>query len=705
MAHYINPSWSLAKQAARLRMDKTPDWTGMDTRISPSIWKKFNGDSSDLDRMILVCPDPHFFLSLLMHSYLLDPAKAPSCVRTWLSTQKAVLRLGYDLSLEALEQTTWRKIPVPVAVTDKGCVHWILVGTGPGLPLFPRGANMFDARARHAVATISNLVARTKGDTVAVCPVHPHAAKDTVSGPSLGLPVFLGAIAAHDNLDCSAILATGTVTIDGRITKVGHLREKMQAAPAKVQIFIHPRELFPEECFGPGTSLECVPVGNIHQALAVLQCQTPGIGQKVAAAQEVLNAGTGMARELCGLCSGMESWVEHNREKIRVLLKKDPDLKSLVDQIKKWNDSTIGEDHTLGDAVLECLDLEAVRCLAKKRHRPAWDIALLQMDKANHAGRIDQFPDWQTIADNLKSEIIRQRDGEQEHLLYYIRTAINNSHNRFDFDPELPGRLQESMALHEEIQDLEKTFEHRYKRRGPCEDSMLGRYYGTLGQHFFFCGSDYHAQGIKYIDKAMHAFGEGQLHDECKKEWERDLCYKAFGLIEAKGFDTAQKELARVCGRIKEKPWPITHMNPFQIHCLLRLYVDSKGAIHPEVWSAVKGRVQTINGHPGQLLALNLALLAENKNTKKEWYKISLNRCLHSGPTIKAMALLPLAHMHHEGMDSPTMERDCMQIQNIIESTGLYREHFMPILKSKSWSEILIKVFTMQRKLFPYMYR
>ncbi|MFA7165492.1 MAG: hypothetical protein WC124_06575 [Desulfoplanes sp.] len=705
MPQRIEALWTLEHQVAKMRIGKIPDWNPSIANISPNIWEDFNENPAGLDTMFQACPDSRIFVSTLLCAYLLEPEKAPIFLRSWFEQNRVCSLLRCDTPLDILVHARWRKVAIPVAVTGHGTLQWAMVGAGPHLPLFPGGSALFDQQACAAVDIVRDIFVGTGNDMLGVWPIHAADHKKTVDGPSLGLPILLGAIAARDNLDCSDILATGTLTPDGRIEQVGLIREKMRCACKGVRVFLHPRRLHPDECLDEETTLECIPVDTIRQAQAVLRCHDPGLGHKVVTAQDVLDSGTGMARELCGLQSGMEKWVWQNQKNIGERLKHDDNLKALVAQLKQWCHSTTGKDYSLGYAVLDCLDMGTVRFLAEQGTTPAWDITLLHMDKANHGGRIDVFPGWQHIAEGLRVEVLRQNDGEQENLLFYIRTAINNSHNCFNFSPELPERIQATMSLDTEIHEMEKRFERRCTRSGPCEDSVLGRYYGTLGQHFLFCGPKYHKKGLGFLDKAMHAFGDGLVDGDCNKEWKRDLFYKAFGLIETREFSAATGELGRVCGRDKDGSWPVKDMSPFELHCLVRLHVDSGQVIAPALWSEIQNMIQEITGHPGQLLALNLALLAEKKTIRQKWYEISLERCRHSGPTIKAMALLPLAHMHHEDMDLPDAEKHCAEVLEVIKTTELHNEHFRPVLESGSWQEMLTRVLEMKRMLYPYMYR
>jgi hypothetical protein len=211
---------------------------------------------------------------------------------------------------------------------------------------------------------------------------------------------------------------------------------------------------------------------------------------------------------------------------------------------------------------------------------------------------------------------------------------------------------------------------------------------------------------MAYLEKAMQAFGSGHLGGNCRREWERDMVYAAFGLLEAGRFEEAQKHLATACHKADSSLWPVNNMNPFQIHCLLRLHVDAARPMEDLLWSMIRKQVPHMKGHPCQLITLNLALLAPTREERKMLLHLSLEQCMRGpGPTIQVMALLPLAHMLRDGMDSMDQDRCCQRLRDIIDHGPLHRPHFAPILKAPSSGTMLTRVLREPRRFFPYMYR
>jgi hypothetical protein len=708
MAALLTPSWTLERARSKLNMGKIPDWDRMFDGLSLTLWNRFSGNADTLDRLYSASPDAHAFVFTLFFAHLLDPFKTPPAVSSWLKHKETVLSRSMTCSPCQLEQGTWRKVPIPLAHEGRGYVFWMMIGVGPDLELFPMGSEIFDDQAIGAIHTAHELV-RNKWDlSMAVCPISWKTHEHTIAGPSLGLPVFLGAAAAHNGQPCSKIMATGCLGPDGSVLPVGHVLEKANAAGSDCRLFIHPAKGPDDATICSRDNLETVPVTTVDQACAVLACQAPGLGTKVVAAQRILDQEEGLVQELCGLAQGMDMWVRHHRTAISNRLHQSDNLQPLIEQIKGWGHSTTGTCHELADALLDCFEPDMVLKMGAHDAVAAWDMALLQMNRANHFGMIDLFPQWNRIASAVKPHILRLHQGDGAPLLHAVRIFINDSHNRYDFDPRLPERMEHSMMLEDIVDDMETAFDRKRQRcNGPCEEKVLGQYFGTLGQHFLFCGPEYAEQGMHYLNKAMHAFGDGEIPGDCHKEWLRDLFYLVFALIETERFEEAEKRLKEVCAAGPEGSWPVHSMNRFQIYALLRLHVDSGRLMDAELWWKIRRRIShdTIRGHPVQLIALNLALLAREEEERKRLYHLSLQNCLASGPTIQAMALLPLAHMFAEGMNHTVLEKQCEQVRNMLENSGLHAPHFEPVLKQNFWKDMLETVLARKKELFPYMYR
>lgn len=699
----------LSLQRAFTKVDRSAwvDWGRLLESSSAENWSEYSAGDAGLEQMLGACEDPRLFMSTVLFSYLLGPRKAPEAVRSWLVKKNVCSGLNCPLSLEVLEAARWRRVAVPLAAESERDLKWMLVGAGQELCAFPGGRSVFAQSSVEAIALVEKLVAGKWGCSFAVWPMHPGCGAPTVSGPSLGLPLFLGAAAAHLKLSSEEILATGALSPGGEVLPVGYVREKLACIPPEAAIFIHPAGVQHGECPVSGPGPVCVPVNTVEQAVSVLRCNGPELAPGVVAAQTSLDTGKNMARSLCSLCTGMDAWVEQNRERIGRALQSDDEIGELIGQIVTWCHSTTGNDRGLGSALLDCLDVSAGTAVAEKGARIGWNLALLQMDRANHRGDIETCSAWKKLAERLHPEVMRTSDdGEREHLVYYVRTTIDDCHNRYRFEPGLPDSLLEGMSLGQSLRAMENAFEDRRCRYGACQDSALGRYYGTMGQHYLFCGPQFHDRGMAFLDQAMVAFGSGEVNG-CLDEWKRDRFYSAFGLLEAGRFQEAEEILSGLCGKSDTEEWPVRKMTPFWLHALLRMYVDSGielplSLLH-ELASPISGR----SDHPGQLLAYNYARLHPNPQDRLEWYECSLRRCLseQAGPTIRAMALLPLSRMHLEGMHMPDMAEKCEQVRDVLENSGLDAEHFRCVRDAGSWQEMLKTVVRREKELFPYMYR
>jgi hypothetical protein len=456
----LTAPWTLARAQAKLNMGITPAWDRMGDNLSPLLWDRFSGDGSTLDRLCTASPDPTTFMCTLFFAHLLDQSRTPPQVVQWLEHKQADISRNMTCSPRQLHKGCWRTIAVPLAHMHKGYMNWMLVGTGPDLDLFPLGSHIFDNQAIEALHTVRDLVDSQWNTSLAVCPLAGEIHAPTIAGPSLGLPVYLGAAAARNHVECSNILATGKLDPDGSVREVGHVREKADAAGPEIRVFIHPAG---EHSLGSplgSKGLEYIPVTTANEAYAAMRFHTPGLGMKVASAQYTLDHGQNIIQELCGLVPGMEAWVRHNCTAIARQLHKAENLQALVQQIRQWAHATTGICHGLAHALLDCFTPHVVQTMGKHDPQGAWDMVMLQIKRANHWGRTDLFSQWNSIATRLQPHIECLRQGDEETLLLGVLELINESHNRYDFVPDLPQRMEENSL----VRDMTEAFEQKCRR-------------------------------------------------------------------------------------------------------------------------------------------------------------------------------------------------------------------------------------------------
>lgn len=110
--------------------------------------------------------------------------------------------------------------------------------------------------------------------------------------------------------------------------------------------------------------------------------------------------------------------------------------------------------------------------------------------------------------------------------------------------------------------------------------------------------------------------------------------------------------------------------------------------------------------HPWQLWALNMGKAAKKQEDQGRFLRAALRLCrAASGPTVRAMALMPLAWLARSSLmsqeEAANMAKDAVEE---IRTGGLNQEHFA-LLFDRSGSEILECVKENEARLFPFGYR
>lgn len=669
-------------------LDGAADW-GLPPH--PRIW---GSDPTCLSDVFGRCPEPRRLAAVLLAVHLVYPKATPEWASSWL-TQAGPELMGADLT--TLERVRWRLVSVPVAAGDLGRLHAILIGAGETAPdCSAWNARILAKDSQCAGELARRLVRLHTGQESCFLFLGSTTSHALIEGESLGLPCYLGARAAAEDMPCDFVVATGRLDEDGRVLPVECLNQKLDAVEDGISLF-----LYPEGCAAPKASgTECVAVTNVREAADVVACFRPGLALKIAHAARTLRSGQGLAREMCSFQSEMAVWIRRNRERIARVLCDDPHLEELIPQLQRWTDSTLRLDMGLGNAVLECLPVECVLDRGNLTASAAWKICALQMGKANHGGDLDLLKVWTDAADTLRPDINQHDECGRMLTLHYVQKLIGEKHNRYAFFDSI-----DDAAAAEEISELEMAHARHLDRRGPCSNAVLGQYYGMLGQHHGFLGPEFLGQALAFLDKAIGCFCGVEKQE--RQERDRDRLYQVFALSSAGRVDEAWTGLRDVTDLWRDRAWNVDSMNPYQLHALLRLHVDSGRIMDSGLWRKIhEAWSRGEQGHPSQLISYNLGWLASERALAAEMLNRSVDLCLGptSGPTIRVMALMPLARLQEIEPD-----RDRAALVNAamepINNGDVSLEHFHPLLDLPDWKAVLSHVSANRAAFFPFSYR
>lgn len=661
----------------------------------PNIWGR-HCSAERLEELLRAAKLGDSLREALVVAHLLYPQRTPAWVKPWL-LRNAFSVTGADLGL--LDRARWRDFFVPVADEHSGYLWRLLVGIGSDLPLVATaGAKAFTLDSLRALEVVSRLVQEKWEEGCCFGLASPGVSGPVISGQSLGLPCYLAAAACIEGLPDTQILSTGQLDEFGEVLPVKYVQTKVNSANSSFKLIIYPQGSEP-----PESRLECVPVAHACEALAVMACYQPGMGNKIVQAENALRSGRGLAREICSFQNGMVSWLMRNRQAISEVVTTDTSLAELVTQLKRWCDSTLQCEPELGRAVLQCLPLELVKKVAVDDALLAWTICVLQMDRMNHTGSLPEFEEWRAQADELRPRIVSTQDAASLLALHYVQSVIGDRHNRYVFSVELP---EDEDAMFE-VGAMEETFRRHQAGGGRREDGRLGRYYGTIGQNYGFCGPDFLGETLRYLELAISCFcADSQMSE---KERNRDLLYKVFALSSAGRTDDALETLSGIPRLWMQGRWNLGEMDQYQLHALLRAHVDSGNGMRAALLHEISDlwRSQRKRSHPWQLIAYNLGLLESDKVASYHMLSESQSICLspETGPTIKVMALLPLAQLHSAGYSLSDMDDQVRRAIAPVCSKDLSGEHFACLMQARTTEEVLRIVQKEKARLFPYSYR
>jgi hypothetical protein len=280
-------------------------------------------------------------------------------------------------------------------------------------------------------------------------------------------------------------------------------------------------------------------------------------------------------------------------------------------------------------------------------------------------------------------------------------------HTLYSFSPDLPEGLAGVLKA---LEDQFRT----YKQAGCKVHRALGALYGTISQHFGFCGPIYIPQVEHYTSLAMEAFGGGEV-PERRDDFLRQYNHLAYAYLDAGDCDSARKALMAYCEvsserdiltRVTDDPSPWKHV------LVARFLADTGGSSLDRPYldlAATADWPWSYLHHPNQLWLFNLGRIAFRLRREGQaltlWRK-SLECCLSgsNGPAVRVMALLPLSRLHELG--AVKKEEINFALRSILEAAQtLDSAHFGVLLEAESQEEILGGIVRRAEVVFPFSYR
>jgi hypothetical protein len=614
---------------------------------------------------------------------------------------------------------SWCCMPVVLTSSGRTYIRYITIGKVTSAPLQDRmpswAVPLFDPASSEAVRTAARAaraLCRPAEPAGLFCfpltlPAPPAHQDHTprFQGKSLGLPLALGfAAVLHKHSLPRTLAATGEITDQGNILPVSHLDLKKKG----IEDHGFNALIYPATGTGLPTSgtLTCLPVSTLNQAYTLFSLYSPESTENLMLLSACLKDPGVLAENIGALPCAWLQWItRHHLIKPAIkALQTDPHLFAVCTDRFEKKANAFKIDHAR--AIQALVPAQAIR--QHRRNLPLsvfrWCTASLSL--ANHCGDTTDACRWEEKGSPLADTISKM---DLALVANFYNHALVARHNRYRFSPDLPPALTELLAL------LEIIYGHKCDF-GCKTDPVLGRLYGTLTQHYAFCGPGCLNQTRTFFHNAVQAMGLDQV-PEYREDWLRQHNYMTYALLDAGDLTGARQSLATyfnqadMVGMVNHLCNPDERFTPWHIALAARYFVrDQSHPARTTVFRHLLRRFQSgsSHAHPWQLIAFNLGRLALNIHdlaTGQALLLQSIDFCFSSfaGPTIQVMALLPISFLPDSALPASRIQKTWEQK---IRSAASHLDpaHFSPVLDTP-FDEIRHQIRQATSTWFPFTYR
>lgn len=616
-------------------------------------------------------------------------------------------QLFSETPIEILAAGTWLPIPVIGMHQKKACLRYWISGLVPGIHSnrsWPAWAdNVMDPSARKAAFNAEAAIRFHEKMPDVFFSGYPLVIPNNhiqVSGGSLGLPLALGYCRLlHGNAPCGKMIASGATGPTGDVRFVEDMRQKVAlAAKAGYQVFI-----YPSACgrLKNPQGLELAPVGTLEEAVMFAYLYVPGNLANLILFRRMIKEPDLFLSACCQIDRQWLKWAgtQHHVDSVVTSLTKTPEWASrLVERL-----AYLVTCNRLQDAL--CLSglvsPRAVQDMMAISPASAFRWALANLAISNHLGQTGSAETWAVLAEQIIAESAVQ--DLTDYATYVNVHFIQLHHNHYVFRPELPDFVVKMLVIIEK-QHLMLC------ENGFSVNRTLAALYGSIAQNYAFCGPAYFFNIKEYVRLAQEAFGGG-LVSELDEDWRRQFNYLTYACLDAGDFQQAETALMRYLNiESRSDIWKhLDHFSSWQHALLSRFIVDVQdrnliaGYLN---WAKLRFHAAPDPHHPWQLWLLHLGSMAKtigDQQAASAWYRQSVHHCLSgiSGPTVQAMALMPLAYWRQ--LPGADLGRIAVYAdQALAAAASLNPEHFNLIASNR---DALSAVAENVAALFPFSYR
>jgi hypothetical protein len=618
--------------------------------------------------------------------------------------------LGLPDDWPDLHRASFSVVAVPVASGGRGDVVWALVGAArPGArePFPPWCRKVLDPDAREALFLADRLLRSETDAGLLFLPIllsQTEASSDgravppRLYGPSLALPVLLGALGAQQRTgaawDSGDVIATGALDDAGRILPVAGVDAKAEAAARfGFRAMIVPAEAARGRKAAKRVAL--LGAGDLQTASYLWEACRQGRGSRRLKDLERLRSPEDLAAGVHRMDPRMAGWsrfARTYRETLGRIWSDAEHADSFVKQLERMGRDPRVPDHWL-TALLAPVDESVVAGLTKISAVTAFRLAQCAWAVATRRGDPQEAGRWAACCESLCDSVVVFDGGLSLVGDFWNRRFITERHALYRFDPQIPEPFQEILGRLEAYRDAQRLGD-----TVPVIPS-LAKLYGTIAQNYGFCGPDYLADTRRYVDLALEAFG-GDGVPPFQQDRRRQLHYLLHALLDAGRLEEAEDVLRRYLGRNGPD------LSPYQ-HAALARFGAEAGKIPPGYGDVCESLLRKdLEGHPWQLWLWNAGRLLTHSRGKRLAWEQGLRLCSRLGPTARPMGLLHAAWLWGEGLASPEALRAAVEeILADLESGPLWKDHFRPLLTARSWAHALEEILAAPARYFPFTYR
>lgn len=609
---------------------------------------------------------------------------------------------------------SWSFVPCLLADGSDACVRHLVCGLardGRGeLLISPWSRHLFDPLFIQSIETAYEMLLDRDvcGPPVSFCvfPLAEPVDYALFCGDSAGLPVYLCGRQLLEGKTWPENLAATGRFVDGRIAEVGHVREKKaEAEKSGARIFLYPGSNLPPDQEEKSPMI-CIPADDVPWALCTCDLGRSD-PENLHRFVDILSS----PRKFAAFCGDIPDSATGLAD--RAVARLVPDIISAPDLferfVRRMETLMISGRYSYASFLADQFNPGMGKTVnLNPVHDLKWCVFNLEL--ANHRGDVASARFWSDRAGRVKVQALKHPAGRGLDPWVANHGFVAVCHNHYNFRPE----MVEGLAVLAE--KAEQFFLYSTEGEDGAIEPSLGAIYGTMAQHFGFCGPEFLEETLRFSKKAMERFGGAYGQPDFSTEKAnilRQYNYMAYAFLDAGNTEEArrhlllylaQPDMASVAGRLDL-------LSEWELALVARYMADAGDGPLVAACVAFAGKARenrVTQSHPWQLWCLNMARCAlktgDNRLARElAFQSLGICRSDSSGDAMNVMALLPLSFLYTQGLEP--IEDLAPHYRTAAETAlGLNPDHFAA-LNPQDCQAGLADIGRRPAAYFPFSYR